>query len=176
MVTPPARLQRDRPIGVFDSGVGGLTVLGALEAALPDEEFLYLGDTARLPYGTKSPASVVRYATQCAAALVERGVKVLVVACNTAASAALDALAARFPGIPLIGVVEPGAAAAVAVSVSGRVAVIGTEATIRAGAYQRAIGRLRPDARVSGIGCSLFVALAEEGWTDGPVVAQVAHR
>ncbi len=176
MVAPVPGLQRDRPIGVFDSGVGGLTVLAALEAALPGEEFLYLGDTARLPYGTKSPASVVRYATQCASALVERGVKALVVACNTAASAALDALAARFPGMPLIGVVEPGAAAAVAVSASGRIAVIGTEGTIRAGAYQRAIARLRPDARVTGIGCSVFVALAEEGWTDGPVVAQVAHR
>ncbi|HUO80900.1 MAG TPA: glutamate racemase [Steroidobacteraceae bacterium] len=166
----------DLPIGVFDSGVGGLTVLSALKAALPGEAFLYLGDTARLPYGTKSPASVVRYASQCAALLVARGIKALVVACNTAASAALPALAARYAGLPVVGVIEPGARAAVAASPSGRIAVIATEGTIRAGAYVAAIERLNPAARVTGIGCSVFVALAEEGWTTGPIVAAVAHR
>ncbi len=171
---PP--VPRDLPIGVFDSGVGGLTVLRALQAALPAESFLYLGDTARLPYGTKSPASVVRYATQCAGLLVSRGIKALVVACNTAASAALPDLAARYPGLPVVGVVEPGASAAVAASPSGRIAVIATEGTIRAGAYVAAITRLRPEACVTGIGGSVFVALAEEGWTDGPIVEQVAHR
>jgi glutamate racemase len=172
----PVRAPRELPVGVFDSGVGGLTVLGALEAALPRESFLYLGDTARLPYGTKSPASVVRYATQCAAALVARGVKALVVACNTAASAALPELTALYPELPVVGVIEPGAAAAVAASPSGRIAVVATEGTIRAGAYVAAIARLSPAARVTGVGCSVFVALAEEGWTEGPIPQQVAHR
>ena len=176
MAPAPTRALRDLPIGVFDSGVGGLTVLRALKETLPRETFLYLGDTARLPYGTKSPASVVRYATQCAGLLVGRGIKALVVACNTAASAALPALAGRFPGLPVVGVVEPGARAAVAASPSGRIAVVATEGTIRAGAYVAAIQRLRPAAQVTGIGCSVFVALAEEGWTAGPIVEQVAHR
>ena len=166
----------DRPIGVFDSGVGGLTVLRALSAALATETFLYLGDTARLPYGTKSPASVVRYATQCASVLIERGIKALVVACNTASSAALPALAARFPSVPVIGVVEPGAIAAVAASRSGHIAVVATEGTIRGGAYRAAIERLHPGAHVTGISGSVFVALAEEGWTEGAVTELVAHR
>ncbi len=165
-----------RPIGVFDSGVGGLTVLRALEAALPGESFLYLGDTARLPYGTKSPASVVRYATQCARLLVERGVKALVVACNTAASAALPTLTARYPGLPVTGVIEPGAVAALAASRNRRVLVLATEGTIRAGAYQAALARLAPEVRVTGIGCSVFVALAEEGWGDSEVSLQAARR
>jgi glutamate racemase len=167
---------RDLPIGVFDSGVGGLTVLRALEEALPREAFLYLGDTARLPYGTKSPASVARYATQCAGLLAGRGVKALVVACNTAAGAALPALAARYPQLPVVGVIEPGARAALAASPSGRVAVVATEGTVRGGAYVAAIARLSPQAHVTGVGCSVFVALAEEGWTEGPIVERVAHR
>jgi glutamate racemase len=166
----------DRPIGVFDSGVGGLTVLRALESALPGESFLYLGDTARLPYGTKSPASVVRYATQCARLLVGRGVKALVIACNTAASASLPALVAAHPGIPVVGVVEPGARAALAATRNRRVLVLATEGTIRAGAYQSALARLAPDVVVSGIGCSVFVALAEEGWGDSDVAEHAARR
>jgi glutamate racemase len=173
---PPSGPRPELPIGVFDSGVGGLTVLRALEAALPGESFVYLGDTARLPYGTKSAASVVRYASQCAAALAARGVKALVIACNTAASAALDELAQRYAELPVVGVVEPGARAAVAASRSGRIAVVATEGTVRGGAYVAAITRLRPGAQVRGIGCSVFVALAEEGWTEGPIVAGVAHR
>jgi glutamate racemase len=168
----PARL----PIGVFDSGVGGLTVLRALKAQLPGEDFLYLGDTARLPYGTKSAASVVRYSTQCAQALTSRGIKALVVACNTAASVALPALAEACPGLKVHGVVEPGAQAAVAASSNGSIAVLATEGTIAGGAYSRAIARLAPGARVTGIACPLFVALAEAGWVDGPVVELVAHR
>lgn len=166
----------ERPIGVFDSGVGGLTVLRALAATLPDEEFLYLGDTARLPYGTKSADSVVRYATQCAAALIDRGVKVLVVACNTASAAALPSLASRFPAVPVLGVVEPGAAAAVSASVSGHIAVVATEGTIRGGAYRAAIERRRPGARVTSISGQVFVSLAEEGWVEGAVTDLVAHR
>ncbi|HEX4024477.1 MAG TPA: glutamate racemase [Steroidobacteraceae bacterium] len=163
------------PIGVFDSGVGGLTVLRALLGQLPHERFVYLGDTARLPYGTKSADTVVRYALQAADALVGRGVKALVIACNTASSVALPALSRRFADLPVIGVVEPGAQAAVAASASGRIAVIGTEATVREGAYQRAIVARRPDAQVLAAACQLFVALAEEGWTEG-VVAQAAAR
>ena len=164
------------PIGVFDSGVGGLTVLRALRDALPAEDFIYLGDTARLPYGTKSPETVERYSLQCAAALLSRGIRCLVVACNTASAFSLPALRRRYPDMPVIGVVEPGAAAAVAASSAQHIAVIGTEATIAGGAYQAAIQRLNPDARVIAVPCSLFVALAEEGWTAGPIAEAVAHR
>lgn len=164
------------PIGVFDSGVGGLTVLRALRTALPGESFLYLGDTARLPYGTKSAESVARYSVQAAEALVDEGVKLLVVACNTAASVALPAIAEGFPDLPVVGVLEPGAAAACAASRSGHIAVIATEGTVRGGAYERAILRRRPDATVVSVPCQLFVALAEEGWTDGDIAAAVARR
>lgn len=167
---------RDLPIGVFDSGVGGLTVLRALRDRLPHESFVYLGDTARLPYGTKSADSVLRYSLQASEFLVGRGIKYLVIACNTASSVALEALRARFAPMPVIGVIEPGAAAGCRATKSGAIAVIATEATVRGGAYQRCITRLRPDAHVIATPCSLFVALAEEGWTDGPVVEAIAHR
>jgi glutamate racemase len=163
------------PIGVFDSGVGGLTVLRALRAAMPCENFIYLGDTARLPYGTKSAETVVRYSLQCAAALIERRVRCLVVACNTASASALDALRAHHP-LPVIGVIEPGAEAAVAASVSQHIAVIATEGTIGGGAYQTAIHRLNASARVTARACSLFVSLAEEGWTQGAIAEAVARR
>lgn len=164
------------PIGVFDSGVGGLTVLRAIRRRLPQENLLYLGDTARLPYGTKSEETVARYALQAAAKLVERGVKMLVVACNTATGAALPSLRQTFAPLPVIGVVEPGAAAAVRASRSGHVAVIATEGAIQGGVYQRAIGALAPDMRVTGRACTLFVSLAEEGWVDGPLVEGIAAR
>ena len=177
MPSSPARDARAlAPVGVFDSGVGGLTVLRALARALPGEDFLYLGDTARLPYGTKSPESIRRYALQAAALLRERGVKCLVVACNTASAVALDDRAAEFAPVPVLGVVEPGAAAACAATRSGHIAVVATESTVRGGAYQSAIHRRRPDATVASRACPLFVALAEEGWTDGPVVEAVIHR
>jgi glutamate racemase len=163
-------------VGVFDSGVGGLTVLRALARALPGEDFLYLGDTARLPYGTKSPESIRRYALQAAALLRDRGVKCLVVACNTASAVALEDLAEEFAPVPVLGVVEPGAAAACAATRSGHIAVVATESTVRGGAYQAAIHRRRPDATVAARACPLFVALAEEGWTDGPIVEAVIHR
>lgn len=166
---------REAPIGVFDSGVGGLTVLAALRERLPAEDYVYLGDTARLPYGTKSAATVARYALQATESLVERGIKALVVACNTASAAALPALRERFGSLPIVGVVEPGAAAACAASRNGCIAVTATEATVRGGAYQQAILRRRPDAQVHALACQLFVALAEEGWTDGPV-AEAAVR
>ena len=164
------------PIGVFDSGVGGLTVLRALTRRLPAEDFVYLGDTARLPYGTKSPDSIRRYALQAAGLLRERGVKCLVVACNTASAVALDALTQEFSPVPVIGVLEPGAAAACRATRGGRIAVIATESTVRGGAYQAAIARRLSTAEVTARPCPLFVALAEEGWTDGPVVDAVVHR
>jgi glutamate racemase len=164
------------PIGVFDSGIGGLTVLRALVQRLPGEDFLYLGDTARLPYGTKTAGTVERYALQAVQALVDRGVKAVVVACNTASAAALPALAAAHPQLPIIGVIEPGAAAAAAATCSGRIAVIATEGTVRGGAYQSAILRQRADASVVSVAATLFVALAEEGWIDGDVVLAAARR
>lgn len=164
------------PIGVFDSGVGGLTVLRALRQRLPNEQFIYLGDTARLPYGTKSSASVLRYSVQAANFLAGQGIKYLVIACNTASSVAVEALRERFAPIPVIGVIEPGSIAGCAASSSGHIAVLATEATVRGGAYQRAIARIKPDARVSAQACSLFVALAEEGWTEGQIAEAIAHR
>jgi glutamate racemase len=164
------------PIGVFDSGVGGLTVLRALRAAMPGENFIYLGDTARLPYGTKSAETVVRYSLQCAAVLIRRRIRCLVVACNTASASALDALRAHHPTLPVIGVIEPGAEAAVAASASQHIAVIATEGTVAGGAYQTAIHRLNPAARVISRACSLFVSMAEEGWTEGPIAEAVARR
>ncbi len=165
-----------RPIGVFDSGVGGLTVLRALSEALPREDFLYLGDTARLPYGTKSGGTVTRYAIQASRMLTEQGVKLLVVACNTASSVALPALEAAYPEIPVVGVVEPGARASCMAAQKGRIAVIATGSTVKGGAYQNAIRRIRPDAEVATAPCALFVSLAEEGWTDGPLAEAVAKR
>ena len=171
---PAAR--RDLSIGVFDSGVGGLTVLRALLERLPREDFVYLGDTARLPYGTKSPGSIRQYALQAAMQLQARGVKCLVVACNTASATALDALTRAFAPVPVIGVLEPGAAAACRATRRGRIVVLATESTVRGGAYQAAIARRLPDAVVTARACPLFVALAEEGWTEGPVVEGVVHR
>ncbi len=166
----------DAPIGVFDSGVGGLTVLKALAGELPGEQFIYLGDTARLPYGTKSAETVARYALQAAEALAEYQIKALVVACNTASAASLPAIRERMEGMPVIGVIEPGADAACRISKSGHIAVIGTEGTVRGGAYQEAIHRLRPDARVSARSTQLFVALAEEGMNEGPIAVSVARH
>lgn len=163
-------------IGVFDSGVGGLTVLRALRSALPGADFIYLGDTARLPYGTKSAASVVRYAEQAADALVARGLRCLVVACNTASAVALEPLRRRYAPLPVIGVVEPGAEAACAATRTGSIVVLATEGTVRAGAYEQAIQRRRPQARVVSRACALFVALAEEGWTGDDIAERVARR
>ncbi|XOV85775.1 MAG: glutamate racemase [bacterium] len=158
------------PIGVFDSGMGGLTVLAALRKHLPAEHFVYLGDTARLPYGTKSPATVTRYAGTAAATLVDRGVKALVIACNTASAFALSALQRQFAPLPVFGVVEPGAqAAALAADDAGDgsgVLVLATESTISGGAYQRALLPLLRHAPVYGRACPLWVTLAEQGPLD----------
>lgn len=165
-----------RPIGVFDSGMGGLTVLKALRGRLPEESFVYLGDTARLPYGTKSGATVTAYALQAVRLLANENVKMIVVACNTASAVALKPLAAAFAPTPVIGVVEPGARAGVAASRNGRIAVIATESTVRGGAYMRAIHALDPQVEVVQQPCALFVALAEEGWIEGDVADDAARR
>ncbi|MBQ9452618.1 MAG: glutamate racemase [Desulfovibrio sp.] len=165
-----------KPVGLFDSGMGGLTVFKALSQCLPEEDLLYLGDTARLPYGTKGRDTIIRYTLKAAQHLVDLGVKMLVVACNTATSAALPTLREHFAPLPVMGVVEPGARAATTTSRNGHIVVIATEATITGGAYQKAITRIRPDAIVTGRACTLFVPLAEEGWMDGPLVEGIARR
>jgi glutamate racemase len=163
-----------KSIGIFDSGVGGLTVLREIMQALPQEDTLYFGDTARVPYGTKSPETVTRYAGEIASFLVRRDIKLLVVACNTASAVALPTLK-RHLTIPVVGVIEPGARRAVLVTRSGRIGVIGTTGTIRSSAYTRAIKRLKPDAEVLTRACPLFVPLAEEGWIDNQIARLTAQ-
>jgi len=164
------------PIGVFDSGVGGLTVLKALRAELPNEDLVYLGDTARLPYGTKSPTSISRYACQATKHLQDQGIKLLVVACNTASAVALDALREQMSPLPVIGVVEPGATAAIEARPKGSHLVLATEATVRLGAYRRAIEALDSDASVEELACEILVSLAEEGWLDGDIATDIVRR
>ena len=177
----PSRIGRagaamaDRAIGVFDSGIGGLTVLKALVELMPAEDFIYLGDTARLPYGTKSPEVIVRYSRENTEFLLAKGIKMLVVACNTASAVALDEIA-RQTSVPVAGVIEPGARAAAKLSRSGKIGVIGTEATIASGAYTATIRRLRPRAEIYTRACPLLVPLIEEGHLDNEIAAQiVAH-
>ena len=164
------------PIGVFDSGVGGLTVLKALREELPHEDLIYLGDTARLPYGTKSPASISRYACQATRQLQRCGIKLLVVACNTASAVALDTLREQMAPLPVIGVVDPGANAAVSARPGGRHLVLATETTVRLGAYRHAIIDQDPQATVNELACELLVALAEEGWNDGAIAEAIVRR
>ncbi|MFY0665392.1 MAG: glutamate racemase [Natronospirillum sp.] len=165
----------DAAIGVFDSGLGGLTVLAELRRLLPAEDMIYLGDTARVPYGTKSQASVTQYALQVAKKLRQQDIKMLVVACNTATALALPAIQAALPDLPIIGVVNPGAQRAVETSATGHIGVIATEGTVLRGAYTDAIQALRGDAVVTGKACSLFVSLVEEGWVDGPLVTEIVR-
>ena len=162
------------PLGVFDSGIGGLTVARALFERLPHESVIYFGDTARVPYGPKSPETVRRYSAEILAYLLRRGVKAVVVACNTSTAQALDHLTARSP-VPVVGVIEPGARGAVQASRSGSIGVIGTAGTITSGAYERAIKALRPDATVYARACPLFVPLVEEGWFDHPATELIAR-
>jgi glutamate racemase len=160
-------------IGIFDSGVGGLTVFGEIMKALPQEDTIYLGDTARVPYGTKSPETVIRFSRQIASFLVKKDIKLLVVACNTASAVALEMLQAEFP-IPVVGVIEPGAERAAAVTRSGKVGIIGTAGTIRSSAYTKAIKRINPTIEVFTTACPMFVPLAEEGWVDNEVARLTA--
>lgn len=160
-------------IGVFDSGVGGLTVLHEMTELLPHEHLIYLGDTARFPYGSKSADTVRRYAIENSEFLAEKGIKMLVVACNSAAAVGLEALRERFD-IPVIGVIEPGAQRAVRQTRNGKVGVIGTETTISSGLYTRALRSLRADLEIYTRACPLFVPLAEEGWVDNDVARSTA--
>lgn len=159
-------------IGVFDSGMGGLTVLRALKTALPGESFIYLGDTARLPYGTKSQDTVRQYAVQMARLLVERQIKALVIACNTATTAALEHLQAILPDMPVIGVVRPGALVAASLSKNKQIAILATETTIASKAYHNAIHECLPEALISGRACSVLIALAEEGMVDNTLARE----
>jgi glutamate racemase len=165
-----------RPIGVFDSGMGGLTVLRALAARLPQESFDYLGDTARLPYGTKSADTVTAYSLQATRFLLSEDVKMVVVACNTASAVAIEPLAQALAPVPVVGVIEPGARAGVAATRNNVIAVIATEGTVKGGAYVRAIRALDKGVNVLQQPCQVFVALAEEGWTDHAVTIAAAKR
>ncbi len=162
-----------KAIGIFDSGVGGLTVLKEIVKALPQEDTIYLGDTARVPYGTKSPETVTRYSMEITSFLVSRDIKLLVVACNTASACALETLKKHF-SIPIVGVIEPGARRAASSTRTGKVGVIGTEGTIRSSAYAKAIKRINPGIEVITRACPLFVPLAEEGWIDNEVTRMTA--
>jgi glutamate racemase len=164
-----------KAIGIFDSGIGGLTVLKEIVRKLPDENIIYLGDTARVPYGIRSAETVTRYSFENTNFLLSQEIKMLVVACNTATAVSLEAVKKEFP-LPVIGVLEPGARAAVAATKTRKIGIIGTEATINSGAYERAIKRLAPDIEVTSIACPLFVSLAEEGWTDNDVAELVADK
>jgi glutamate racemase len=176
---PPADRQRARkpvhPIGVFDSGIGGLTVAAALRDLLPCENIFYIGDTARVPYGGKSPTTIERYSLEIAGLLLAERAKMIVVACNTASALAVPRLQEVLK-VPVIGVIEPGAKAAVAATRNGNIGVIGTRATIYSRAYERAIHELKPSLRVHMKACPLLVPLIEEGWLDDPVTDQVIRR
>jgi glutamate racemase len=163
-----------RPIGVFDRGIGGVTVLGALRERLPKESFVYLGDTARVPYGTKGAPTVSHFAAEATLHLLERGVKSVVVACNTASAVGLDHLR-TISAVPVFGVIEPGVEAALK-ETRGRVGIIGTLATVNSQRYQELLRRARPDLDVHAMACPLFVPLAEEGWVEDPITLEVAER
>ena len=165
-------------IGVFDSGIGGLTVLATLAKTLPGHDLVYLGDTARVPYGTRSPETVIRYSLRVCSYLHAQDVQALVIACNTATTWAMDALvsAGERVGVPVFGVVQPGVAAAIRAHGSGAIAILGTEGTISGGAYQRGLAAAHAGVEVVSVACPLFVPLAEEGWTTGDVPRGVAER
>ena len=164
-----------RPLGVFDSGIGGLTVVRELLRLLPDEELVYYGDVARLPYGNKSPETITRFSREIIDFLVARDVKAIVVACNTASALALPELEGTLP-VPVVGVIESGARAAAEKSQTGKVGVIATASTVRSGAYTRALHARRADLDVSERACPLFVPLVEEGWIDHEVTHAVARE
>ncbi|MEW6410320.1 MAG: glutamate racemase [Nitrospirota bacterium] len=162
------------PIGIFDSGIGGLTVLKEIKRNLPEEDIVYLGDTARVPYGIRSPETITRYSFEAAAFLMKLNIKMLVVACNTSSAISLNALK-RSVSVPVIGVIEPGARAAVNASKTRRIGVIGTEATISSGAYARAIKKISQRAEIVAAACPLFVPLVEEGWFDNEITRLTAE-
>jgi glutamate racemase len=173
--TRPATETDSRPIGVFDSGIGGLTVVKALRDLLPNEKIVYLGDTARVPYGSKSASTVERYSVEMAKMLIEQDAKTIVVACNSASSVALPKLEKTLP-VTVMGVIRPGAQAAIMATRNGHVGVIGTRATIRSGAYEKALRALDDDVRVTSRACPLLVPLIEEGWLDDELTDRVIAR
>jgi glutamate racemase len=168
-------MSSDAPIGVFDSGMGGLTVVREIITQLPNESVIYFGDTARVPYGPKSPDTVLRYSREITTYLRGEGVKALVIACNTATAHALPALRREFD-LPIVGVIEPGARAAASATKTRRVGVIGTAGTIRSHAYEKEIRKLMPDAQVTAQACALFVPLVEEGWVDTEPTRAIARN
>ena len=168
-------LQPDLPIGVFDSGIGGLTVAREIMRQMPNERIVYFGDTARVPYGSKSGETVTRYSRQIVRFLLDQKVKAIVVACNTASACALPEIEKECP-VPVIGVIRPGAKAAAAATHNGRIGVIGTMATISSGSYGVSIRQIMPEARIFGQPCPLFVPLVEEGLWEDPVTDEIARR
>ncbi len=177
---PNSRRQTDgtaprRAIGVFDSGVGGLTVVRALRQTLPGEDIVYLGDTARVPYGNKSPRTVEKYSLACQRFLLERDVKLVLIACNTASANALPALREASP-VPVIGAVDPGAASALLATRAGHIGVIGTLGTVRSGAYATAIAARAPNVKLTALACPLLVPVAEEGWIDDEIAVLIARK
>jgi len=175
MPDPTRSTDREKPIGVFDSGIGGLTVVRALREVLPNEAIFYLGDTARVPYGGRSAATVERYSLEITGMLLAENCKTIVVACNTASALALPRLESTTP-VPVTGVIRPGAQAAVAATRNGHIGVIGTRATIKSGAYERALRALDPAVRVSTRACPLFVPLIEEGWLESEITDRVVRQ
>ncbi len=168
-------MNKRAPIGVFDSGLGGLTVFKVLARRMPEESLTYFGDTAHVPYGSKSPEAIKRFSSMIASFLAKRGIKLLVVACNTSSAWALPAIR-KAAKVPVIGVIEPGARGAIGVSRGGRIGVIGTEATVKSGAYAKAIKALKKGAFTASAACPLFVPLVEEGWWNGEVIETVARK
>jgi glutamate racemase len=168
-------MEREKPIGVFDSGIGGLTVVKRIAAALPEENIVYFGDTARVPYGSKSNDTVIEYSLEDARYLMQKNVKAIVVACNTASSVAMEELRKNFD-VPLIGMIEPGAQTAIKTTKNNRVGVIGTRATISNKAYSNKIRELYPEIQVFETACPLFVPLAEEGWIDHKATYEIAEE
>jgi glutamate racemase len=171
----PRCMSDSRPIGVFDSGIGGLTVVKALRDMLPNEKIFYLGDTARVPYGGKSASTVERYSLEIADILIEENAKIVVVACNTASAVALRKLEEHLP-VPVTGVIRPGARAAISATHNDRIGVIGTRATIKSGAYERELRSLNPDIHISSRACPLLVPLIEEGWLEDKLTDRVIAR
>lgn len=168
-------MEKEKPIGVFDSGIGGLTVVKRIISILPTENIVYFGDTARVPYGSKSNDTVIDYSIQAANFLINKNVKVIVVACNTASAVALSELRKRF-NVPVIGMIEPGAKLALSETKTGRIGVIGTSTTVNKHAYAEEIKKLNPDVEVFEEACPLFVPLAEEGWIDHKATYLIAEE
>lgn len=167
--------RESKPIGIFDSGIGGLTVLKEIFKQLPGESTVYLGDTARVPYGIRSPETVTRYSFENTRFLFSKEIKMIVIACNTASSVSLEPVRSSF-SVPVIGVIEPGAKAAVAATRNKKIGVIGTEATIKSNSYAKAILNIDRSIEVFGVACPLFVPLVEEGWTDGKIAEMTADK